>query len=96
MLMLNDTIWDTIVAPPLERIDSFGLLKFKLDMKWEPGVKYKFVVDSAAMIGVYNEWNNTFYHEFTTRKLEDYSALYFNVTGVSDSAVVEVLDKGDK
>lgn len=96
MLMLNDTIWDTITAPPLERVDSFGLLKFKLDMKWTPGTKYKFVVDSAAFIGAYNEWNNTFTHEFSTRKLEDYSALYFNVSGVTDSAVVEVLDKGDK
>ena len=96
MLTLNDTIWDTIQAPPLVPVDSFGLLKYKLDMKWTPGTKYKYVVDSASIIGAYNEWNNTFNHEFSTRKLEDYSALYFNVTGVSDSAIVEVLDKGDK
>lgn len=96
MLMLNDTIWDTIPAPPLVPVDSFGLLKYQLDMKWTPGTKYKYVADSATIIGAYNQWNSTFTHEFSTRKLEDYSALYFNVTGVTDSAVVEVLDKSDK
>lgn len=96
MLMLNDTIWDTIPAPPLVPVDSFGLLKYQLDMKWTPGAKYKYVADSATIIGAYNQWNSTFTHEFSTRKLEDYSALYFNVTGVTDSAVVEVLDKSDK
>lgn len=96
MLMLNDTIWDTIPAPPLVPVDSFGLLKYQLDMKWTPGTKYKYVADSASIIGTYNQWNSTFTHEFSTRKLEDYSALYFNVTGVTDSAVVEVLDKSDK
>lgn len=96
MLMLNDTIWDTIPAPPLVPVDSFGLLKYQLDMKWTPGTKYKYVADSATIIGAYNQWNSTFTHEFSTRKLEDYSALYFIVTGVTDSAVVEVLDKSDK
>ena len=96
MLMLNDTIWDTIPAPPLVPVDSFGLLKYQLDMKWTPGTKYKYVADSASIIGAYNQWNSTFTHEFSTRKLEDYSTLYFNVTGVTDSAVVEVLDKSDK
>ena len=96
MLILNDTIWDTIPAPPLVPVDSFGLLKYQLDMKWTPGTKYKYVADSATIIGAYNQWNSTFTHEFSTRKLEDYSALYFNVTGVTDSAVVEVLDKSDK
>lgn len=96
MLILNDTIWDTIPAPPLVPVDSFGLLKYQLDMKWTPGTKYKYVADSASIIGAYNQWNSTFTHEFSTRKLEDYSALYFNVTGVTDSAVVEVLDKSDK
>lgn len=96
MMMLNDTIWDTIPAPPLVPVDSFGLLKYQLDMKWTPGTKYKYVADSATIIGAYNQWNSTFTHEFSTRKLEDYSALYFNVTGVTDSAVVEVLDKSDK
>lgn len=96
MMMLNDTIWDTIPAPPLVPVDSFGLLKYQLDMKWTPGTKYKYVADSATIIGAYNQWNSTFTHEFSTRKLEDYSALYFNVTGVTDLAVVEVLDKSDK
>ena len=93
---MRDTIWDTIAAPPLERVDSFNLMRYKLNMKWEPGVKYRYSVDSASVISIYNQWNSPFKHEFTVRKLEDYSSLFFNITGVRDSAVVEILDKSDK
>lgn len=96
LLTLNDTIWDTIAAPPLERVDTFGILDYRLSYKWEPGTKYRFEIDSAAVTGAYGMWNDKFVHEFTTRKLEDYSALYFSVSGVCDSAVVEIIDKSDK
>ena len=96
MEIMRDTIWDTIAAPPLERVDSFNLMRYKLNMKWAPGVKYRYSVDSASVISIYNQWNSPFKHEFTVRKLEDYSSLFFNITGVRDSAVVEILDKSDK
>lgn len=91
----HDSITDTLVAPPLEKVDSFDILTYKLDYKWEPGTKYTFTIDSAAITGVYNH-NKEFKAEFTTRTLEDYSALFFNIAGVRDSAFVEILDGSDK
>lgn len=96
--MMRDTLWDTITAPTLVLDDSLGLglLKYRMDYKWEPGTKYKLSIDSAALVGIYNEWNRPLTFEFTTKALEDYSALFLNVTGVTDSAVVEIIGKDDK
>ncbi len=96
--MLRDTIWDTIPAPELVLDDTLrlGMLKYRMDYKWQPATKYRLSVDSAALVGIYNEWNKPYTFEFTTKALEDYSALYFNVTGVSDSAIVEIISKDDK
>ena len=94
--MMRDTLWDTIVAPELVLDDSVSLLKFRMDYEWTPATKYRLTIDSAAIIGVYDEWNRPLSHEFTTRALEDYSALFFNVSGISDSAIVEILSKDDK
>lgn len=96
--VMRDTLWDTIVAPELVLDDTLGLglLKYRMDYKWEPGTKYKLTIDSAALVGIYNEWNRPLTFEFTTKALEDYSALFFNVTGVTDSAIVEIVGKDDK
>ncbi|MCM1504771.1 MAG: Ig-like domain-containing protein [Muribaculum sp.] len=94
----RDTLWDTIAAPELMLEDTLGLgvLKYHMDYKWEPATKYRLSVDSAALVGIYDEWNKPYTLEFTTKALEDYSALYFNVTGVRDSAIVEIIGKDDK
>lgn len=96
--MMRDTLWDTITAPQLVLDDTLGLglLKYRMDYKWEPGTKYKLTIDSAALVGIYNEWNRPLAFEFTTKALEDYSALFFNVTGVTDSAIIEIIGKDDK
>lgn len=46
--------------------------------------------------GVYGLWNSRTDFEFTTKSLEDYSALFVNVSGTTDSAFVEVLGRDDK
>lgn len=93
---VNDSLWDTVmVAPPLVR-DSLNLLSYAIDMKWEPGTHYRLLADSLAMQGVFGLHNGPVSVDFTTRKTEDYSALFFNITGLHAPAVVELLDKGDK
>lgn len=94
--VMVDTLWDTIVVPPMERVDSFGLMKYRISYPWKAGEKYRFSVDSAAIRDIYGEVNRPFSQEITAKKNEDYSPLYFSVTGVSDSAIVEVLDKSDR
>ena len=92
----RDSIWDTIPTPQIKRVNDYNIMRYKMDYKWEPGAKYALSIDSAAVVGAYNEWNAPFKHELTVKALEEYSALYFNIANLRDSAVVEVLDKSDK
>ncbi|MDE5836209.1 MAG: hypothetical protein K2H50_04300, partial [Paramuribaculum sp.] len=66
------------------------------EYEWIPGSKYRLTVDSAAVVGVYGEWNNTTKAEFTVRDEEEYSVLDFTISGVEGPAFVELLTQNDK
>lgn len=94
---LVDTIWYTVAPPVIRQTDSLNPLKFHAEYKWEPGSKYKLVIDSAAIYDIYGLTNDSIAHEFTVKRLDDYSSLSFNVQGLDGQpAVVEVLDGSDK
>ena len=93
--MLRDTIWDTIPSPVFAT-DTLGILSYKASAQWQPSTKYRLTIDSASIIGIYREWNRPFSAEFTTTAPEEYSALYFDVSGITDSAYIELLDRSDK
>ncbi len=94
---VNDSTWDTIPTPHFALSDTLRQLNFELfKSDWQPGGRYKVLIDSAAMTGIYGLPNQKYNFEFSARPTEDYSALFFNITGVSDSAIVEILDKSDK
>lgn len=97
MEQLVDSVWYKMKAPVIRQTDSLNALKFRADYKWEPGVKYKLVIDSAAIYDIYGLTNDSIAHEFTVKKLDDYSTLSFNISGLDGRpAVVEVLDASDK
>ena len=94
--MMPDSSW--LPAPPIHiiRPDSLRPMEFKADYKWQEGTKYKLKIDSGAIIDVYGVPNSEFTHEFTTKKLSDYSTLSFNLQGLDGRpAIVEVLNSGD-
>ncbi len=92
----KDTIWEPLDLPPITPAKHHPLLNFTTTREWEPGTKYRLTIDSASIIGAYGLWNAPITHEFTVRKLEDYSALYFNLTGVDGRpAIVELLNGSD-
>ena len=93
----HDTIWDTIAPPPIMLADSVSLLRYRIDYKWEPALKYRLTIDSAAVRGIYGEWNKPISQEYKVRDLSDYSVLYMNIEGLPDSAaaIVELLDSKD-
>jgi len=98
MIQVNDSVWDTLAVPPLVRDPGGAIRRYTMDYVWSPGGRYSLTIDSAAIIGVYNEWNKPFKHEFSVRQLEDYSSMTFTVTGLPDSvaAVAELLTSSDK
>lgn len=98
MVQVNDSVWDTIAVPPLVRDPGGAIRRYTMDFGWAPGSKYRLTIDSAAIVGVYNEWNKPFKHEFSVRPLEDYSSMTFTISGLPDSvpAMAELLSSGDK
>lgn len=92
----NDTLWDTIAAPELKLSVPTKLLAYEMRHKWAPGMVYRITIDSAAVFGIYNEWNNKVKHEFTVKSEEEYSILYFNIPNAPDSLIVELLSSSDE
>ena len=94
--MVDDSLLIPVAAPPLSLRDSLNLREFTLKMDWKPSTRYRLTIDSAAVTDVYGLHNKPIVHEFTTKGLDDYSALFFNIVGLPDSvtAVVELL-RGD-
>ena len=92
----KDTLWlpvaETILLP-----DSTDLLRVRrLDIKWEPGGRYRLTLDSLAAHGMYGHWNRPFKHEFSVKNLEDYSTLTFNISGLdSIPAIIQLLNTSD-
>lgn len=94
---LVDSVWYPLPSPVISLIDSLNTLKYIGDYKWSPGEKYRLTVDSAAIYDIYGLTNDPISHEFTVKKLDEYSSLAFNITGLDGRpAVVEVLDGSDK
>lgn len=93
----NDTLWDELEAPLLVRAVETRPLTYKMDYDWDFGATYCITIDSASVYGMYGNWNKPLKTEFTVKKEEDYSNLYFNISGIADSlsVVVELLSSSD-
>ena len=92
----RDTIWEPVPNAKIIPDSAGNVLRFSMPYTWEPGAKYQLQIDSAAIIGIYNEWNKTLKQEFSVRSTEDYVNLFFNVSGTELPIVVELLDGSDK
>lgn len=91
-----DTLWTPVALPALVPDSSDLLLTRRYDVAWKPGAKYRFTIDSAAIVGIYGEHNKVFKREFTVRPLEEYSNLTFNIIGADTTAIVELLSSNDE
>lgn len=94
--ILEDTIWIELIPPTVIQYAPERPMRFIVDYPWEPGAKYRFLVDSAAVTDAYGSWNKSLKHEFTVRKESDYSSITFNITGLSAPGIVQLLNSGDK
>lgn len=93
--IMRDTVWEPVGRPSFIA-DSTNIMRYILPYQWEGGGKYRITVDSAAVRGIYNEWNRPVKLEFTVKTPEDYANLYFNIPGIDQPLVVELLSGGDK
>ncbi len=91
----DDTLWipqkNVHIIPDSAR----HILTYTLPYDWEPGGRYRLTIDSASIIGIYNEWNKPIKQEFSVRNTEDYANLFFKITGTDKPVVVELLNQSD-
>lgn len=89
-----DSLWKDVSF--VFRKDTSQLRSFELIANWEPGQEYKFRVDSTAFHGLYGLFTDKIEQNFKVRSLEEYGAVYFNVSEADSIAFVELLDGQDK
>lgn len=94
--MMRDTVWETLSRPAILPDSSGRLLRYYMPYKWEGGMKYRLSVDSAAVCGMYNEWNRPIKIEFTVKQPEDYANIYFKISDTDAPLIVELLSSADK
>lgn len=76
--------------------DSLRPMTMTATYKWEPGTDYRLTIDSMAVHDIYGLFNKPIVQKITTRKLEDYSTVTFNLSGVNSPAVVQLLNSSDQ
>ncbi|KAA6322717.1 hypothetical protein EZS27_027765 [termite gut metagenome] len=89
-----DTLWENVPIK-FER-DSIELRKYYIYCDWVPKEDYEFETDSLAFTNMYGLHTNKMKKSIKVRSLDEYGAIYFNVTGANMPAFVELLDKQDK
>lgn len=93
----KDTIWRKVDQWTITQPDSLRPMQWVLTTEWKPDATYKLTGDSAAIKGIYGRPSEKVSKEFNTKALEEYSTVYFNITGTNGRpAVVELLSKDDK
>ncbi|MEG0950185.1 MAG: Ig-like domain-containing protein [Bacteroidales bacterium] len=86
----------TYVLQPSELVRIPGKMRdYELKGKFQPGSEYVLTIDSATFTGLYGLHNNTFTKNFKVKTVEEYGNLLFSISGVRDSAFVELLDSKD-
>lgn len=89
----RDTLWYPVTYR-LEQ-DSDHIRAYRIIKRWVPGEEYRVTIDSAAITGLYGRYNKKLEQTFKVKRLEEYANLYFTVSGVTDSAFVELLNQSD-
>ena len=75
----EDTIWHQLDLVSVMPDTTGKIMEYVINRQWDYETKYRLTIDSAAMTGIYDHWNDAFKHEFTVKKAEDYSTIIFDI-----------------
>ena len=90
----KDTDW--LPAPFLFMPEERSAKSYMLYAEWEPGQKYRFVMDTAAVVSVLNHESKSVRQEFHVRAVEEYGSIFIHVISPDTGVVVQLLSKNDK
>ena len=90
----RDTSW--LPAPYLFLPNGHTVSSYTLYAEWEPGRKYRMVMDTAAVVSVLGRESKYVKQEFRVRALEEYGSIFIHVIAQDTGVVVQLLNKSDK
>lgn len=90
----KDTDW--LPAPFLFMPEERSAKSYMLYAEWEPGQKYRFVMDTAAVVSVLEHESKSVRQEFHVRAMEEYGSIFIHVISPDTGVVVQLLSKNDK
>lgn len=90
----KDTDW--LPAPFLFMLEERSAKSYMLYAEWEPGQKYRFVMDTAAVVSVLEHESKSVRQEFHVRAVEEYGSIFIHVISPDTGVVVQLLSKNDK
>ena len=90
----KDTDW--LPAPFLFMPEERSAKSYMLYAEWEPGQKYRFVMDTAAVVSVLEHESKSMRQEFHVRAVEEYGSIFIHVISPDTGVVVQLLSKNDK
>ena len=91
----RDTVWQPLDFELVR--DSLLLRRYTLVAKphFSPGLDYRLVCDSASMFDIYGHPLDSTALTFSEKKPEEYAHLLINVSGVEETAFVQLLNEKD-
>ena len=90
----KDTDW--LPAPFLFMPEERSAKSYMLYAEWEPGQKYRFVMDTAAVVSVLEHESKSVRQEFHVRAVEEYGSIFIHVISPDTGVGVQLLSKNDK
>ena len=90
----KDTDW--LPAPFLFMPEERSAKSYMLYAEWEPGQKYRFVMDTAAVVSVLEHESKSVRQEFHVRAVEEYGSIFIHVISPDTGVVIQLLSKNDK
>ena len=92
----KDSVWSKVDDWRIYRPDSMRPMEWILETEWLPEASYVLRADPGAVAGIYGTPTDTIKKEFTTRALDEYSSITFNIEGLNGrNAIVELLSTSD-
>lgn len=76
--------------------DSTNSRRFRLYAEWLPGKDYMLQIDTGAFVSIYGKRTSGFKKTIKVKGLEAYSSLFVKLQRADSTAIVELLNNGDK
>jgi uncharacterized protein (DUF2141 family) len=89
-----DTLWENRSFPITG--DSLNPRIFYINKVWDYGQEFQFTVDSAAISGIYGNWNDSTAATVKFKAAEEYINIYMKITGRESDGFGELLNGSDK